>query len=55
MINYLTIKINKSMNISRSKLLTKIILIILILVMVIYIKDCIDQNTDYKIQFIEKL
>lgn len=55
MINYLKLKINKSMNITRSKLMTKTLIIILILLMIIYIMDCIDQNNNYKIQFIEKM
>jgi hypothetical protein len=55
MINYLTIKINKFMNISKSKLITKTLIIILMFLMVIYMFDCISKNNNYKIQFIEKL
>ena len=53
--SYLTTKINKSLDINKSKKITNVITVLLLSLLIIYTVNYINCNNNYKIQFINDL
>jgi hypothetical protein len=55
MYSYLVDITNKRLNLSISKKITKLIVILTVLLFIIYIINCINSNNNFKIKYINEL